>query len=152
MADLKLTALTIVGVIGGGLAELLGGWDTGLQSLLLFMALDYATGLMLAGVFGKSPKSARGALDSRAAWQGFFRKGAALGVVLIACRLDLLLGATFIRDATVIAYCGNELISITENLGLIGVPLPQPIKQAISALHDKEENKSTTMLNGFRKP
>ncbi len=72
----------------------------------------------------------------------FFKYKLVSGTVpfLIACRLDLLLGATFIRDATVIAYCGNELISITENIGLIGVPLPQPIKQAISALHDKEEN------------
>lgn len=140
MTDLKALLLATLGLVGGGLAELLGGWDSGLQSLLLFMALDYATGLILAGVFKKSRKSARGALDSRAAWQGCFRKGLALAVVLIASRLDLLLGVTIIRDATVIAYCGNELISITENIGLIGVPLPQPIKRAISALHEKEEN------------
>lgn len=140
MGDYKALALTGLGLVGGWLAELLGGWDTGLQSLLLFMALDYASGLILAGVFKKSQKSAQGALESRAAWQGFFRKGAALAVVLIACRLDLLLGLSFIRDATIIAYCGNELISITENIGLIGVPLPKPIKGAISALKEKEEN------------
>lgn len=139
MADFKTLGLTALGLLGGGLAELLGGWDAGLQSLLIFMALDYASGLMLAGIFKKSPKSAQGALESRAAWQGFFRKGAALGVVLIACRLDLLLGTAIIRDATIIAYCGNELLSITENIGLIGVPLPKPIKAAISALQDKEE-------------
>lgn len=140
MGDYKALALTGLGLVGGWLAELLGGWDTGLQSLLLFMALDYASGLMLAGIFKKSQKSAQGALESRAAWQGFFRKGAALAVVLIAARLDLLLGLSFIRDATIIAYCGNELISITENIGLIGVPLPKPIKGAISALKEKEEN------------
>jgi len=140
MGDYKALALTGLGIVGGWLAELLGGWDTGLQSLLLFMALDYASGLMLAGIFKKSQKSAQGALESRAAWQGFFRKGAALAVVLIAARLDLLLGLSFIRDATIIAYCGNELISITENIGLIGVPLPKPIKGAISALKEKEEN------------
>lgn len=140
MGDYKALALTGLGLVGGWLAELLGGWDTGLQSLLLFMALDYASGLMLAGIFKKSQKSAQGALESRAAWQGFFRKGAALAVVLIACQLDLLLGLSFIRDATIIAYCGNELISITENIGLIGVPLPKPIKGAISALKEKEEN------------
>jgi len=140
MGDYKALALTGLGLVGGWLAELLGGWDAGLQSLLLFMALDYASGLMLAGIFKKSQKSAQGALASRAAWQGFFRKGAALAVVLIAARLDLLLGLSFIRDATIIAYCGNELISITENIGLIGVPLPKPIKGAISALKEKEEN------------
>ena len=105
----------------------------------MFMAIDYVTGLILAGVFNNSQKSPKDALESRAAWKGFFRKGAALGVVRIACQLDLLLGSTFIRDATVIAYCGNELLSITENIGLMGVPLPKAISGAIEALKAKEE-------------
>ncbi len=141
MADLKLTALTALGLLGGCIADLLGGWDAGLQSLFLFMAIDYFTGLIVAGVFKKSRKSQKGALESLAAWKGLLRKGASLGVVLIACRLDLLLGATIIRDATVIAYCGNELLSITENIGLMGVPLPKVITQALEALREKEETK-----------
>ena len=141
MADLKLTALTALGLLGGCIADLLGGWDAGLQSLFLFMAIDYITGLIVAGVFKKSRKSQKGALESLAAWKGLLRKGASLGVVLIACRLDLLLGATIIRDATVIAYCGNELLSITENIGLMGVPLPKVITQALEALREKEETK-----------
>ena len=141
MADLKLTALTALGLLGGCIADLLGGWDAGLQSLFLFMAIDYITGLIVAGVFKKSRKSQKGALESLAAWKGLLRKGASLGVVLIACRLDLLLGATIIRDATVIAYCGNELLSITENIGLMGVPLPKVITQALEALREKEEKK-----------
>ena len=91
MADLKLTALTALGLLGGCIADLLGGWDAGLQSLFLFMAIDYFTGLIVAGVFKKSRKSQKGALESLAAWKGLLRKGASLGVVLIACRLDLLL-------------------------------------------------------------
>lgn len=122
----------------GCLADALGGWDAGLQSLLLFMGIDYMTGLMVAGVFKNSRKTAGGALESRTAWKGLLRKGASLGVVLIACRLDLLLGSAIIRDATVIAYCGNELLSITENIGLMGVPLPKPITSAIEALKSKE--------------
>ena len=138
MADLKLTALTALGLLGGCIADLLGGWDTGLQSLFLFMAIDYLTGLIVAGVFKKSRKSQQGALDSLAAWKGLLRKGVTLGVVLIACRLDLLLGATIIRDATVIAYCGNELMSITENIGLMGVPLPKAVTNALEALQQKD--------------
>jgi len=134
-------ALTALGLLGGCIAELLGGWDAGLQSLFMFMAIDYITGLIVAGVFKKSRKSQQGALESLAAWTGLFRKGVTLGVVLIACRLDLLLGATFIRDATIIAYCGNELLSITENIGLMGVPLPKIITQALEALRKKEEIK-----------
>ena len=141
MADLKLTALTALGLLGGCIADLLGGWDTGLQSLFLFMAIDYLTGLIVAGVFKKSRKSQKGALESRAAWKGLLRKGASLGVVLIACRLDLLLGSTIIRDATVIAYCCNELMSITENIGLMGVPLPKAITNALEALRKEEEIK-----------
>lgn len=141
MAEFKLTALTALGLLGGCIAELLGGWDAGLQSLFLFMAIDYITGLIVAGVFKKSRKSQQGALESLAAWKGLFRKGVTLGVVLIACRLDLLLGATFIRDATIIAYCGNELLSITENIGLMGVPLPKIITQSLEALREKEEIK-----------
>ncbi|PKM53566.1 MAG: holin [Firmicutes bacterium HGW-Firmicutes-5] len=138
MVDLKLTALTAFGLLGGCIADLLGGWDAGLQSLFLFMAIDYITGLIVAGVFKKSRKSQQGALESLAAWKGLFRKGASLGVVLIACRLDLLLGSTIIRDATVIAYCCNELLSITENIGLMGVPLPKAITNALEALQQKD--------------
>lgn len=139
MIDLKLTALTTLGLLGGCVADLFGGWDTGLQSLVIFMAIDYATGLVLAGVFRKSRKSQKGALESRAAWKGLVRKGATLGVVLIACRLDLMLGSSIIRDATVIACCGNELLSITENIGLMGVPLPKPITRAIEVLQKETE-------------
>ncbi|MGV8907116.1 MAG: phage holin family protein [Acetobacterium sp.] len=139
MVDLKLTALMVLGMAGGCIAELLGGWDAGLQSLFIFMIIDYGSGLIVAGVFKKSLKTSQGALESLAAWKGLLRKGASLGVVLIACRLDLLLGSTFIRDATVIAYCGNELLSITENIGLMGVPLPKAITHALEALKEKEE-------------
>ncbi|TYC85623.1 phage holin family protein [Acetobacterium wieringae] len=140
MAEIKLTALTALGLLGGCIVDLFGGWDAGLQSLFLFMAIDYITGLIVAGVFKKSRKSLKGALESRAAWKGLLRKGASLGVVLIACRLDLLLGSTIIRDATVIAYCGNELMSITENIGLMGVPLPKVITNALEALQQKDEH------------
>lgn len=139
MAELKLMLLTVLGLLGSGLASLLGGWDAGLSSLVIFMAVDYLTGLVLAGVFHKSQKSQQGALESRAAWKGLLRKAATLGVVLVACRLDLILGTTIIRDATVIACCGNELLSITENIGLMGVPLPSPIIRAIDVLQEKNE-------------
>ena len=139
MTALKLAALSAVSVIGATIASLLGGWDAGIQSLLLFMAIDYSTGLIVAGVFKASHKTEQGALESRAAFKGLLRKGASLGVILIACRLDLLLGTTMIRDAAVIAYCASELLSITENIGLMGVPLPKAVTNAIEILKRKEE-------------
>ena len=69
---------TYVGVIGGAIAGLFGGWDTALQTLVIFMAVDYITGLIVAGVFHTSPKTKTGTLESRAGWKGLCRKGVSL--------------------------------------------------------------------------
>lgn len=133
----------LIGIIGSSIAGLFGGFDAGLVTLIIFMAADYITGLILAGVFHKSGKSEDGSLDSKAGWKGLCRKGGTLLVILVACRLDLLLGSSFIRDAAIIAFVVNELLSITENLGLMGVPIPEVIKNAITALKNtsnKEDN------------
>lgn len=103
------------------------------------MCVDYVTGLIVAGVFHKSEKTENGALESRAGWKGLCRKGVSLLVVLVACRLDMIMGSNFIRDATVIAFIANETISIIENAGLMGVPIPSVITKAIEVLKKKSE-------------
>lgn len=65
-------------------------------------------------------------------------------MVYLACRLDALIGANYIRDAAVIALVTNELVSITENLGLMGVPLPEVITRAVEQLRRKEESDGQT--------
>ncbi len=127
-----------VGAVGASVASLFGGWDHSVVTLLIFMGLDYVTGLVVAGVFRRSPKSASGCLESRAGLKGLIGKGGALLVVLVAARLDLLLGSAFIRDAAVIAFLANEAVSLTENLGLMGVPIPKPVRDAIEALRKEE--------------
>ena len=131
---------TYIGILGSIIASLLGGWDMALQTLIIFMTIDYVTGLMVAGIFNKSTKTKHGALESVAGWKGLCRKGVALLIVLIACRLDLLTGANLIRDAVVITYCTNEAISIIENAGLMGVPIPTRLTKAIEALKSKEDD------------
>lgn len=133
------TGMAVIGGAGSALAAAFGGWDSGLSCLLAAMAIDYATGLIVAGVFHNSPKSTNGSLESRAGWKGLFRKGGTLLVLLLAVQLDTVLGTTIIRDGVVIAYIANEVISITENLGLMGVPIPAVIKKAIDILKEKEE-------------
>ena len=130
----------IVGVVGGIISTIFGGWDTALTTLVTFMAIDYITGLMLAGIFKKSRKSENGALESRIGWKGLCRKGVTLLIVLVAVRLDMAVGTTFIKDATVIAFATNEALSIIENAGLMGVPIPAPIKRAIEVLKAKSES------------
>lgn len=136
---MKAGIFTAVGVAGGFIASLFGGWDAALTTLLIFMGVDYATGLVVAGVFHKSQKSEDGALESRAGWKGLCRKGVSLLVVLVACRLDMVTGSNFIRDATVIAFIANETISIVENAGLMGVPIPEVVVKAIDILKQKSD-------------
>ena len=76
---MKDTICTAIGLIGGAIAALFGGWDTALQTLVIFMAIDYITGLVVAGVFHASPKTKTGALESKAGWKGLIRKGETLG-------------------------------------------------------------------------
>jgi toxin secretion/phage lysis holin len=130
-----------IGAIGAGIAGIFGGWDAAMVTLIIFMAVDYVTGLIVAGVFHNSTKTETGALESKAGLKGLLRKGGMLLVVLVACRLDLLLGYHFIRDAVVIALISNEALSIIENLGLMGVPIPAPIINAIEVLKKQTENK-----------
>lgn len=137
---MKQFVCTVIGAVGSGIAALFGGWDTGLVSLLIFMGLDYVSGLVVAGVFHKSNKTDTGSLESKAGWKGLCRKCMTLVFVLVAYRLDLIIGTNYIRDAVIIAFIANELISLVENAGLMGVPLPAVITKAIDILQKKSES------------
>jgi toxin secretion/phage lysis holin len=136
---MKGTFVTILGVIGSFIAKIFGGWDAAMTTLVIFMGIDYLMGLIVAGVFKRSGKSENGALDSRAGFKGLCKKSVVLLIVLIAYRLDLVLGSTFIKDAVIIGYIANETISIIENAGLMGIPIPEVIKKAIDILKKKSE-------------
>lgn len=131
---------TMVGIIGSFIVSLFGGFDAALATLILFMGIDYVSGLIVAGVFHKSNKSETGALESRAGWKGLCRKGMTLIVVLIAVRLDLIIGTTYVRDAVCLAFIANETISIIENAGIMGVPIPAVLMKAIEILKDKQDD------------
>lgn len=138
---MKNAICTTAGAIGGVIASLFGGWDAGLATLVMFMTIDYVSGLVVAGVFHNSKKTTSGALESKAGWKGLCRKGMSLLFVLIAYRLDLAIGSNYIRDAVIIGFIVNETISIVENAGLMGVPLPKVINKAIDILTSKSEEK-----------
>lgn len=131
--------MTIIGIVGSFIASLFGGWDAGLATLLIFMGIDYVSGLVVAGIFHNSNKTESGALESKAGWKGLCRKCMTLLFVLIAYRLDLALDVNYIRDAVIIGFMANELISIVENAGLMGLPLPDAINKAIDVLTEQKE-------------
>lgn len=143
MNETKTAICSIIGVIGGMIASAFGGWDAALTTLVLFMVIDYISGLTVAGVFHASRKTESGTLESRAGWKGLCRKGMTLLFVLIAHRLDLAIEVSYIRDTVIIGFIANELISIVENAGLMGIPLPSVITKAIDVLTKKGDE-----LNG----
>lgn len=141
LTDTKAVILGGAAIAGGAISQAFGGWDSAMMTLLIFMAIDYLSGLIVAGVFHSSDKSETGTLNSAACWQGLLKKGMTLVIVLVAARLDIVLGTAFVRDAVVIAYVVNETISIIENAGLMGLPVPDVIMSAIEQLQGKNEQK-----------
>lgn len=135
---MKSVICSVIGVIGSAIAYLFGGWDASLITLLICMLCDYITGLIVAGVFHKSNKTTTGNLESRAGWKGLCKKFVTLLFVVIANRLDMQMGTQFIKDAVCISFITNELLSIIENAGLMGIPMPDAITKAIDTLQHKE--------------
>lgn len=134
---MKNAICTAVGLVGSFIASLFGGWSASLTTLLIFMLLDYVSGLIVAGVFHNSPKTETGTLESRAGLKGLIRKTTMLLFVLIGHRLDIAVGTTYIKDAVCIAFMANELLSLVENAGLMGIPVPTVLSNAIDILKKK---------------
>lgn len=130
----------ICGCAGSVLSWLFGGWDAALQTLLVFMASDYLSGLVVAGVFHHSAKTPSGGLSSEVCFTGLMKKCMILLFVLLGHRLDVILASAYIRDGVCIAFMINELLSIIENAGSMGVPVPEIVKNAIDLLKQKGDH------------
>ncbi len=139
MDSIRYWAITAAGLVGSGISALFGGWTSAMTTLIIFMCIDYVTGIVVAGVFKRSSKSKTGALESKAGFKGLCRKGMVLLILLVACQLDRLMGTAYIKDAVCIAFCVNETLSIIENAGIMGVPVPKQLKKAVEILKNREE-------------
>ena len=135
---MKQYLCTAAGVLGAGLAWAFGGWDTALIALLICMGVDYVSGSLVALVFHKSPKTKTGAYNSAYGIKGLCKKGLTLLFVLVAVQIDKILAIDYVRDAVCIGFCTNEIISIVENLGLAGIPMPAIVTKALEQLQKHE--------------
>ncbi len=119
--------------VGGALASFFfGGWSALLEILLAFVAFDFLTGVMAANIEGK--------LNSNVGWKGIAKKVAIFALVAVANLADRALGdAHIFRDATIFFYLANELLSIIENIGRIGLPIPEALRKAVAVLKEKGE-------------
>jgi len=139
---IKNTILGALSGIGAFIATALGGWDMALQALLAVMVIDIITGLMVAGVWKKSGKTETGAIDSHAMQKGLCRKFVMILIVYGSFLIDKSTGMSgILRTGVILFFTGNEGISIVENAGLMGVPMPAIIKNAFEQLRAKGEKK-----------
>lgn len=125
----------ITGFISTFVIHYLGGWDFALQTLVMFIVIDYVTGMYVAGILHKSPKTKSGGLSSEKGFHGIIKKIMLLVFVAIMYRLDLFFNIDYLRNGTIVAYCVNELISIIENAGLMGVYVPDIVNRGIDLLN-----------------
>jgi len=129
---------TIVGIIFGTISALLGQFDSIIITLVIFMIIDFIIGIIAASVF-KVSKHGESGLESRMCWKGVYKKGIALLICLMASYFDQLLGTVFIHNAVAVGFIVSESISIIENAGLIGVPVPTQLKDAIAVLKSQSK-------------
>ena len=124
-----------VAVVGAVTSFLFGGWSHLLSVLLVFVALDYLSGVAAA--------AKEGTLRSDVGLWGIARKVAIFAVVAVAHLVDTTLGnAHLFRDAAIFFYLANEALSVTENLGRVGVPIPPAVQRAVEVLQGKGDVKN----------
>ena len=131
---MKERICALLGIIGSAIAAAFGGWDTALMALTVCISVDYISGSLVALVFHNSRKSESGAYNSAYGLKGLCKKGLMLLFVLVAVQIDALMGSDYIRDTVCIGFCVNEILSIVENLGLAGVPMPRAVTNALEQL------------------
>lgn len=121
-------------MMGGWLGYFLGGFDGLLYALIVFMVMDYITGVMCA----VSDKE----LSSEVGFRGIFRKVLILMLVGIANLLDVQVIGTgaVLRTAVIFFYLSNEGVSLLENAAHLGLPVPEKLKAILAQLHDRAES------------
>lgn len=123
----------IIMALGTGATWLLGSWDMALRVLIVFIVLDYGTGLTRAWINKE--------VSSDVGLMGIARKGLIFVVLIVAVMLDRLLntGTWVFRTLVCYFYIANEGISLLENCAGLGLPIPEKIKDALAQLKDGEK-------------
>ena len=128
-------AIKIAVGLGGGLASFLfGGWSALLQTLVLFIVLDYIFAIIVAATHGE--------LNSKKGFKGIAKKVGILVLVAVAHQVDNVLGdGSLIRDSVIFFYLANELLSILETVGKTNLPIPNALRKAVETLNSRGEGK-----------
>ncbi len=128
-----------VAVVGTFLTTFFGGWDTMLRVLVLFVAIDYVVGVTAAWFEKK--------LNSEIGARGIVKKFLLFVVVALAVQVDLALGQEIFRSLAIWFYLANEALSIIENAGRCGVPIPAFLKTALEQMRSKASDGTTPVID-----
>ena len=133
MKEFWTTIQVVFAGIGGWLGWFLGGCDGLLYALLAFVVIDYITGIMCAVVDKK--------LSSEVGFKGIFKKILIFALVGIGHIIDALVigSGSVLRTAVIFFYISNEGVSLIENAGHLGLPIPEKLKSVLEQLHDRAE-------------
>lgn len=137
---MKKGVLVSIAAVGSFIARQLGGWDAALTVLACMMVIDILTGLAVAAIFKKSPKTEGGKISSAASFKGITKKVVVLVLVGLAVQLDRMMKVDYVRNLVIIFYIGSEGLSILENLVLMDIPFPGFIKKLLEIMKDKGDS------------
>lgn len=134
MKDVANTMQYIFAAMGGSLGAVLGGFDGFLYALIVFVVVDYMTGVMV-GILNKE-------LSSQIGFRGIFKKVVIFSLVAVAHIIDthVIQNGSVLRTTVIFFYLSNEGISILENAALIGLPIPKKMKDVLEQLKENENH------------
>ena len=132
----KDIACFFIGALGSLITLLYGGWTKGMELLATIMVLDVITGMIVSGVFKKSPKTLKGALKSDVGIKGIFKKVLIAIAIAVLHLIDIFLEKDFLMNLGIIGFFSQEVVSIVENIGLV-IELPPIVAHAIEILNEK---------------
>ena len=137
MKEFWITIQIAFSAVGGWLGWFLGGCDGLLYALLAFVVIDYITGVMCAVVDKK--------LSSAVGFKGIFKKVLIFALVGIGHILDAYVigNGSILRTAIIFFYLSNEGVSLVENAGHLGLPIPKKLKAVLEQLHDRAEREDS---------
>ena len=150
ITQLMLILAAVGATLSGVIAVLWGGWSQPMTVLVILMGLDYISGLAVALVFRRSPKTESGGASSIIGLKGLLRKLFLIVIVAAAYQIDKIIGTAYLRDAVAIAFIANEALSLLENAALMGIPIPKVLLKSIDVLKGKSESEdehAITFLN-----
>ena len=134
MKEVGNTMQYVFAAMGGALGAVMGGFDGFLYALIVFVVMDYVTGVMV-GILNKE-------LSSRIGFRGIFKKVVIFCLVAVAHIIDTYVigNGSVLRTAVIFFYLSNEGISILENATLIGLPVPGKLKEILEQIREGKEN------------